>query len=227
MLLVGDDGRCTSAPPRPGARERVRAALPAPRDRRRSTSRCSSAASIALSRTILSDADVPPGLRSHRRAIGVGNYSHGGRADAVGGRRHRHALRRSRQPREPVQRQGDRPAEDLRRPGGDRDPERAPVQRDARSASQGRAAHRRAERSARLPDRDQRRAARHQPVADRRHAGVRGDPRERVASLRQPVVGGLSLRRAARSPRGDAATGRTRRSPTRAASIRRRRTRRC
>ena len=87
--------------------------------------------------------------------------------------------------------------------------------------AQGRAAHRRAERSARLPDGDQRRAARHQPVADRRHAGLRGDPRERVAPLRQPDVGGLPLRRPARRTSRRRATGRPRRSPTRAASIRR------
>ena len=35
----------------------------------------------------------------------------------------------------------DRPAADLRRPGGDRDRERAPVQRDAGSAAEGRATH--------------------------------------------------------------------------------------
>ena len=43
----------------------------------------------------------------------------------------------------------------------------------------------RAERGARLPGGDQRRAARHQPVADRRRAGVRGDPRLRDPPVRQ------------------------------------------
>ena len=51
----------------------------------------------------------------------------------------------------------------LRRPGGDRDRERAPVQRDPGGA--------------RAPDGDGRRPARHQRVADRRAAGVRRDRR--------------------------------------------------
>ena len=59
----------------------------------------------------------------------------------------------------------DRAAEDLRRPGGDRDRERAAVQRD-----QG---------GARAADRDSRDAAGHQQLADRRAAGVRRDRRAR------------------------------------------------
>ena len=116
---------------------------------------------------------------------------------------------------------------DLRRPGGDRDRERAPVQRDQGGAAQGRAAHRRAERSARLPDGDQRRAARHQPVADRRRAGVRGDPRERVAPVRQPdrrrcsatTAGSSTSRRPATGP--DAAIARREPLLSRAAESRR------
>ena len=62
---------------------------------------------------------------------------------------------------------------------------------------EGRAAPR-AERGARLPDRDQRGAARHQPVADRRGAGVRGDRRVRDAPVRQRRRRCLPLRRRAR-----------------------------
>ena len=88
--------------------------------------------------------------------------------------------------------------------------------------AQGRAAHRRAERSARVPDRDQRCAARHQPVADRRHAGVREDPRQLRAAVRQPDARRSSATTGRlRAPRGDAQLAATRRSPTRAASIRR------
>ena len=56
-----------------------------------------------------------------------------------------------------VQRQADRPVEDLRRPGGDRDRECPAVQRTER-------AHRRPPGIARIPDRDQRRAQGHQPL---------------------------------------------------------------
>ena len=69
----------------------------------------------------------------------------------------------------PFSRQGDRAAADLRRPGGDRDPERAAVQRD-----QG---------GARAADGDVRGAAGDQQLGGRHAAGVRHDPRQ----LRAPV----------------------------------------
>ena len=72
----------------------------------------------------------------------------------------------------PVLRQADRAAADLRRPGGDRDRERAPVQRD-----QG---------GARAADGDGRDPAGHLAVADRRPAGVRCDRRARAGALRRP-----------------------------------------
>ena len=62
-----------------------------------------------------------------------------------------------------VRRQGAAAAANLRRPGGDRDRERAAVQRDPEALEQ--------------PDRDRRRPARHQRIADRRAAGVRRDRR--------------------------------------------------
>ena len=61
----------------------------------------------------------------------------------------------------PFSEQGARAAQDLRRPGGDRDPERAPVQRDAGGAG--------------AADRHGRRSCGHQQLADRRAAGVRHD----------------------------------------------------
>ena len=102
----------------------------------------------------------------------------------------------------------------------------AAVQRDARSAAQGRAAHARAERGARLPGGDQRGAARHQRVADRRGAGVRGDPRLRDAPVRQRGRRRLPLRRRPGRAGRDAQLAATRRSRSRARSIRRRRARR-
>ncbi len=51
------------------------------------------------------------------------------RADAVGGTSDRHDLGQPRV-RRSLLRQGDRAAQDVRRPGGDRDPERAALQRD-------------------------------------------------------------------------------------------------
>ena len=124
-----------------------------------------------------------------------------------------------------VQRQGDQPAADLRRPGRDRDRERAAVQRDQGRACQGRGAHARAHRGAGLPDRDQRRAPVHQRVADRRGAGVRGDPGERDAALRQPARPPCSVTTASWCIWSRRTTGRPRRSRTRAGCIRRRPTR--
>ena len=58
-------------------------------------------------------------------------------------------------------------------------------------------------RVARIPDRDQRRAARHQRIADRRDAGVRGHPGLRDAAVRQPDFRDLQLRRPPGSSGGD------------------------
>ena len=73
-----------------------------------------------------------------------------------------------------VHRQADRAAADLRRPGRDRDRERAPVQRD--------------EGSARAADGDQRDPARDLELADRRAAGARRDRRARraVCAMHRP-----------------------------------------
>ena len=74
-----------------------------------------------------------------------------------------------------------RAAQDLRRSGGDRDRERAAVQRD--------------EGSARAADRDRRSAAGDQRVADRRAARVRHHRRARGAADRRRIRNGLPLRR--------------------------------
>ncbi len=90
------------------------------------------------------------------------------RADAVGGPRHRRDLRRSRHRRR-VLREGDRAPEDLRRPGGDRDPERASLQRDEGSTG--------------APDRDGGDPADDQQLADRHPAGA-----GRGRQHRRPIV---------------------------------------
>ena len=87
---------------------------------------------------------------------------------------------------------------DLRRPGGDRDPERAAVQRD-----QG---------GARAADRDGRGAAGHQQLGRRHAAGVRQDPRQLRAAVRGDRAGHLSRRRRRPAAHGaaSAASGRSR-----------------
>ncbi len=107
-------------------------------------------------------------------------------ADALGGSRHRRDLRRPRR-RGRVLREGDRAAEDVRRPGGDRDPERAALQRDQGSA-------RAADGDGGDPEGDQR-------IADGRAAGIRRDRqpcrpagrrllRQRLARRRRPAAPG-------------------------------------
>ena len=102
---------------------------------------------------------------------------------------------------------------------GRRAGERAPVRRDATPVAGDRAAGARPGRVAGLPDGDQRRAARHQPVADRCVAGVRGDPGLRDAPLRQRGGGDLSLRRSSRGSPPPRATGLPRRWRWRTKSI--------
>ena len=81
------------------------------------------------------------------------------RSDAARRRGRRRASSVTRASGRPLRRPRDRAAEDLRRPGGDRDRERAPVQRD-----QG---------GARAADGDLRGAQRHEPLALGRAAGAR------------------------------------------------------
>ncbi len=71
--------------------------------------------------------------------------------------------------------------QDLRRPGGDRDRERAAVQRDAGGAGP--------------PDRQRRHPARHQQLAHRRAAGVRGHRRQRPAAVELHARHGAAHRR--------------------------------
>jgi hypothetical protein len=84
---------------------------------------------------------------------------------------------RSAPPGRAVHRQRDRPPEDLRRPGGDRDRECPAVQPTER-------AHRRSSGIARIPDRDQRCAQGHQPLDLRSPAGARYARRNRCAVVR-------------------------------------------
>ena len=142
-------------------------------------------------RDVLADADVPAGAAHRGRA---GRHRHlfaGGGADDVGGPRHRRDHRRA-PARHRLFRQGARPAQDLRRPGRDRDPERAPVQADAGSASRGRSRERGQER---LPGDDEPRDP---------HADERGDRHERAAARH------AAHRRAARLRHARSATRATR-----------------
>ena len=86
---------------------------------------------------VLNGADTPKSVRNAAVMLGTGNYSQLFAPMLWEGRRHRHALRDP-QPARPFSRAGGRAAEDLRRPGRDRDPERAPVQRRPRKRWSGR-----------------------------------------------------------------------------------------
>ena len=131
IYLVGDDGMLhlgAHRGPRGGRAGARAAAFPAPLEGTATARAIRERRVHALPPTCSRDPDVPPPLRRGRRRPtadfsiafapmlwedrGVGAIS--GRARAA----------------DAVLRQGDRAAEDLRRPGGDRDPERAPVQRD-------------------------------------------------------------------------------------------------
>ena len=81
---------------------------------------------------MLNGPKVPEAMRQMARD--VGNYSHADRTAAVGGQGHRHDPRDA-HAASALHGQGVRPAAHLRRPGRDRDPERAPVQGSAGSAA--------------------------------------------------------------------------------------------
>ena len=101
-------------------------------------------------------------------------------ADAVGGPRHR--LDHGRAPAtQSILREGRSAAQDVRRSGGDRDSECAPVQRDPGGA--------------RAADRDRRGAAGDQQLGRRHGAGVRQDPRKLPASVRHRAARHLPRRR--------------------------------
>ena len=167
ILLIGDDNQFHLAAHRGIAREPLQTLFPAPvgpEFERAILERRS-----PHYKDVFNDPDVPAGIRAVAERIGVGNYSQvfapmvwEGRAlgtlycDAAAADR--------------VQRQGDRPAAHLRRPGRDRDPERAPLQRD--------------EGGSRAADRDGRGAAGDQQLGRRHAAGVRQDPRQLPAALR-------------------------------------------
>ena len=97
----------------------------------------------------------------------------------------------------------DRSAPDLRRPGGDRDPERAAVQRDQGGAG--------------AADRDRGGASRHQQFPERPRARLSHDPREHHAALRVADRGAVPVRRGAPQRRRVARHDRRirRNSPTR------------
>ena len=115
-------------------------------ERRRMRSGCSRWPCRRIAATRSPGDSRQPGLALHRCAAGRRHAQEhpqcrqdagdrqllaGLRADAVGRARHRRALRDS-QAAVALHRQGSDAAQDLRRPGGDRDPERAAVQRDSR-----------------------------------------------------------------------------------------------
>ena len=112
----------------PEVTEQARALFPMPADERSIAGRAILARKTIAIEDISSDPQYGLTRRSPRRRL-----AHGQRADAEGrraGGRHQRRLVRAR----PDATAPDRPAPDLRRPGRDRDRERAPVQRDQRSA---------------------------------------------------------------------------------------------
>ena len=115
--------------------------------------------------------------RGARRRTRARLSQHGDRPAHARRRLDRHAQRDPARARS-VHAAPDRAAADLRRPGRDRDRERAPVQRD-----QG---------GARAADRDGRGAAGHQQLADRRPAGVRRD--RRAAPARSATLASAASR---------------------------------
>ena len=142
-------------------------------------------AEMLSGRVIASGQVQRPGRRAHRSDVRPAHgvcgplAAHDRRAAAQGrraDRRHRRRLARAGQDAAAP----GRPAQDLRRPGGDRDRERAPVQRDARSA--------------RAADRHRRGAGRDQRLGRRQQAGVREDPRELPAPVREQRAGRAARR---------------------------------
>ena len=138
------------------------------------------------------------------------------------GRRHRHRPQRAARRSCPAKSGWSRPLPTRRRSRS----ECAPRQRDQGGAAQGRGTHLRAERGARLPDGDQQRAARHQPVAERRRPVFDAIPRARRACS-APDRRRVSATTATGSTSRRPTTGRRRRSRTLAASIPGRRVPRC
>ena len=127
--LVGDDGLVQlGALPRSATASELERIFPRPVDETSATGhgdlRRAASSTIPTSSTTRASRQR---ARSGWQAIGIKAMHR--RADAVGGQR-RSARSTSARRRAAVLRQGDRAAEDLRRPGGDRDPERAPVPRD-------------------------------------------------------------------------------------------------
>ena len=129
----------------------------------------------------------PSGIRAIAEQLGIGSYSQVfapmvWKGQAIG------TLVRHAPAADRLLRQGGRAAAHLRRPGGDRDPERAPVQRDARGAAQGRAAHRRAA------------ARRSSQIGDQRRCCASSASRRRdVAPVFEAILDSASACSAARS----------------------------
>ena len=124
-------------------------------------------------------------IGGYRAALGVPLFREGRSIGVIFVRRKRPALHRK----------ADRARDDVRGPGGDRNRERPAVRGGA-------GAHARAGGVARVPDCDQRRARRHQPLAVRSAAGPRHDRRDARTALRGRVcahlrcgTGGLTYRR--------------------------------
>ena len=162
VLLVDEQGMLNIAAYRGVARDIVAATFPAPVARTPAGRALARAARDALARP-------DRRRRRARRAAQDGQADRlpldGLRADAVERARHRRhrrgALHR------PLQAEGAGDAADLCRPGGDRDPERAAVQRDEGGAG--------------AADRQRRGADGDRPVGVRCRAGVRAHPEQRAA----------------------------------------------
>ena len=203
-ILVGDDGLLRRrAFERSASSRNARSHGPS----RSAAATASATAQAIRERRVVHFADVhaDPGVpeRLRRIARATGSFSHRAVAPMLCEGRGVGAIFGVARPSRAVQRQGGRPCSRLRRPGRDRDPERAPVQRD-----QG---------GARAADRDRGGAPGHQQLGRRHPAGVRQDPRQLRAPVRGERAGHLPCRR-----RRHAAQGGFRGTP-RAADARRRR----
>ena len=121
ILLLGDDGRVHLAAHHGHARERLRGHVPVVADRRipDPAARARRPPLQGRSRRPRRPCQHP----RHRRAARHRQLLAGVRADGLGGPDHRHLVRHA-PAADRLLRQGDRAAAHLRRPGGDRDPER-------------------------------------------------------------------------------------------------------
>jgi GAF domain-containing protein len=182
IALIGDDGMMHLAQNREGLVEtdgslnpvasRVQGSFPRPVEKSIQGYAIHKKAVVQFA-DVMSGAGVPKGLRESAVHFGV-NFSLMV-APMMWEGRGIGALQVTRIPASAVHRARDQSHQDLRRPGSDRDPERAAVQRDQGGAG--------------APDRHLGGAGGHQQFGGRHRAGVRQDPAELQEAVRQLAAG--------------------------------------